>query len=386
MHPSYITALKFRAVGATAAKTSEYFREGIDMAKKRVLILIFICGAASNIAYGDGKFFRLGLEKVPVGVPYQRAMLMFEGGKEMLVLQSKYKTGLTKDINSIAWVVPVPAVPELASMDASAARTLFLMISLRSSPKIINTFQIVPGGVIVFIIILILANQVFGARGKKLSKLEIAVTILVLLFLYALLMPTLHKAGSEVDILKVETVGIYDVKVIKGNDANAVTGWLKENGFGYDETDSKMFDQYVKKGWCFVTAKVNRKADKESSEVISQGLAAPLVLRFDAKEAVYPMALTATAGSDTEILLYVYSHHKMDCGDRLKLAFAGEVTIPFNERSSLGIEPNTFFEKIKEDGWYLCKFKGTLKPDQMTEDIIFKHAKDDDPYREIKWR
>jgi hypothetical protein len=32
----------------------------------------------------------------------------------------------------------------------------------------------------------------------------------------------------------------------------------------------------------------------------------------------------------------------------------------------------------------MCKFKGTLKPDQMKEDIVFKQAKDDEPYREIR--
>ena len=355
--------------------------------------MLFIQAIAFDVAYGDGKFVRVRLDRVPVGVPYQRAILMYEQGKETLILQSKYKTTVN-DANLIAWIVPVPTVPELATMDADIARSLFIMMSLRSGPKVIDIMPLaLLVGAIVLIGSLVLLNRLSKKRTGEIPKifrvttLEIAIVALICLILLALLMPSLNKAGIGVDILKHETVGIYDVKVIKGNDANAVTGWLKENRFAYDEMDLKVFEQYVKKGWCFVTAKVNRKTDVESSEVIREGLAAPLILRFDAKEAVYPMALTATAGSDTEVLLYVYSHHKMDCGKRLKLMFAGgKARMPFKEQFSLGIEPNSFFEKTKEEGWYLCKFKGKLTPEQMTEDIIFKQANDDKPYRETLWR
>jgi hypothetical protein len=359
----------------------------------RLFLLLFILTIAFNAAYGDGKFVRTRLEKVPIGIPYQRAILMYEAGKETLILQSKYEA-TTSDANLIAWIVPVPSVPELATMDADAARALFMRMSWRSGPKVIDIMPLaLLVGAIMLIGILVLLNRFSKKRAGEMPKifrvttLEIVVVALICLMLLALLMPTLNKAGIGVDILKDETVGIYDVKVIKGNDTNAVTGWLKENGFAYDEIDLKVFAQYVKKDWCFVTAKVNPKADIKSDEVIREGLAAPLILRFDAKEAVYPMALTATAGSDTEILLYVYSNHKVDCGERLKLMFArGEAAMLLNKQYSLGVEPNSFFEKTKDDGWYLCKFKGKLTTEQMAEDIIFKQADDDKPYRETIWR
>ena len=196
-------------------------------------------------------------------------------------------------------------------------------------------------------------------------------------------MPSLGKVGIEV--VKEETVGIYDVKVIKGENAGAITEWLKENKFGFGQADSNAFDQYVKKGWCFVTTKMNGKADVKSGKAIREGLAAPLILRFDAKEAVYPMKLTGTAGTRTEILLYVLAEHKMDCGDRLKLAFAGETKLRFEESKFWGVEPNDFFEKTKSQKWYMSKFKGTLMPEQMTDDIVFTRAKDDKAYRKIRW-
>jgi hypothetical protein len=354
-----------------------------------VLVLI----VTSGIVRGDGKFFYL--EKVPVDIPYQRAVLVFEDGKETLVLQSKYKTVGVEDVNSIAWVVPIPSIPELASMDAKEARHMFLMLGLISQPNVrgIGRFAILLSIVaLLTFLIAKLLNWFFakltkaGAKPLTVNILWVVIWVIVGFILIAgLLMPTLGTAGGEVDVLKAETVGIYDVKVIRGDDANAVTQWLKDNGFGFLETDKKVFDQYVKKGWCFVTAKVDKEVNPSTEGAVSEGLAAPLILRFDSKKVIYPMALTGTTGENTEVLLYIFSDHKMECGDRLKLAFFGETSNPFRQRDYFTLEPNDFFHDVKTELWQMCKFKGTLKPDQMKEDIVFKQAKDDKPYREIRW-
>ena len=338
----------------------------------------------SGVAQGNGKFFHL--EKVPVKVPYQRALLMFEDGEETLVLQSKYKTVGTQDGNSIAWVVPVPSVPELSSMDAIGAKVIFFMLAVRSPRKYIPIVTIATTISILVLIALLIAkvlNWLFAKlikeKEKPVSALRISIGLIVgIILLTSILMPSLGR--PPVDILKAETVGIYDVKVIRGEDANAVTEWLSGNGFGFGETDTKVFDQYVKKGWCFVTAKVDKEVISSPEEYVSEGLAAPLILRFDSNEAIYPMALTGTTGFDTEVLLYVLSDHKMECGERLKLAFFGEINSPFGDKYSL-----EFFRDAKTRSWQMCKFKGTLKPNQMKEDIVFKQAKDDKPYREIRW-
>jgi hypothetical protein len=351
--------------------------QGADMARNKLFGFMFILGVMSNIAFGDGRFF---LEKVPVGIPYQRAVLIFEDGKETLVLQSKYKTFDPNNVNSIGWVVPVPSVPELASMDASNAQMLFFFMGVRSQP---TTMEL--GFIFTFTSIIGLISILIGMPFKKLAikwwRIAIGVFIgLVLIPIF--FMPKLGK--STVDILEETKVGIYDVKVIKGDDANAITQWLRENKFEYGPTDLKVFEQYVKKNWCFVTARVNKKTDLKSSEVMSEGLVAPLILRFNANEAVYPMALTATASSETKVLLYVCADHKMDCAGKLKLAFFGETPRPF-DKNDFRVKPDGFFKETESGKWYMCKFKGTLTQEQMNEDIIFKQAKDDKPYREIKW-
>ena len=362
------------------------------MSMKRTFIFwLWALIVISNISYGDGKFY---LEKVPVGVPYQRAILLFEDGKETLVLQSQYKTIEIDDANSIAWVVPVPSVPELATIDADEATVAFFILGLQSRPSVFPVVQIaVFIGLVLLVCFLIeyLFYRCFAKRtmGRTthlaVSGLRFGIMLLVI-FIFAIMFLSPSLGVKGVDVVKAETVGIYDVKVIRGDDATSVTKWLKDNGFGFGEKDSIVFEQYVKKDWCFVTAKIGKDVSLNSREAISEGLAAPLILRFDSKEAVYPMALTGTTERNTEVLLYVFSDHKMECGDKLKLKYFDERSNPFERGAFSTVKPDGFFDNIETKAQKVCKFKGTLKPDQMKEDIVFKKAKDNKPYRKIKWR
>jgi hypothetical protein len=51
------------------------------------------------------------------------------------------------------------------------------------------------------------------------------------------------------------------------------------------------------------------------------------------------------------------------------------------------VQPPGFFNNAELDLSYLCKFKGTLTPEQMQEDFVLALAEDDEPYRKhiIMW-
>ena len=88
----------------------------------RFTLFICIIAGLCERAYGDGKFF---VEKVPPDIPYQRAFLLFNEGSEILILQSKYEFLQSDAADTLGWIVPVPAVPEIASADAVLAYKSF---------------------------------------------------------------------------------------------------------------------------------------------------------------------------------------------------------------------------------------------------------------------
>lgn len=99
----------------------------------RCAVLIFIIGGLGEHALGDGKFF---VEKVPPNIPYQRAFILFHEGSETLVLQSKYEFLQSGAIDTLGWVVPVPAVPEIAIVDADVAAICFWKASAHTQPDV----------------------------------------------------------------------------------------------------------------------------------------------------------------------------------------------------------------------------------------------------------
>jgi hypothetical protein len=105
-----------------------------------------------------------------------------------------------------------------------------------------------------------------------------------------------------------------------------------------------------------------------------------LIVRFEAEAPVYPLALTSTAGHETEILLYVLSEDKWQNDGRLELHYAGAGGL-----DSYGliqeVEPEGFFAGTDLDLPLLCKFKGALTPKQMREDLTLTLAADRKPYR-----
>lgn len=100
----------------------------------RCVLLLLVVGGLSERTRADGKFFYV--ERVPVGVPYQRAFILFHEGSQTLVIQSKYELSQSAAVDSLGWVVPVPLVPEIDSVDAVVAKMFFFHASFLTQPKL----------------------------------------------------------------------------------------------------------------------------------------------------------------------------------------------------------------------------------------------------------
>ena len=358
------------------------------------IILLLFTLAAQVMA--DGKMY--WRESIPPTIPYQRALILFKDGTETLVLQSKYEIPRSDAKASLGWVVPVPAVPQIASMPADSATNIFWYLSGNARPYVTRVFPIiidtllltVTGLSILFILIYMLSFVVpfpewFLRKRRKLARFSLY-GLLICFVIGFLTLPALSSARA-VDIIKEQRVGIYDVKVVKSDNSGDLIAWLNANAFKFGKEDKAGFDSYIAKGWCFVVANIKPAQEQKESDIVSEGLAAPLILRFSSKVPVYPVVLTGTGNHDTEILIYLAAASKMTCGDRLTLRFAGEMYKRSLDLLVDSTEPAGFFKPEEMSYSYLCKFRDVLTPARMTEDIIFTPAPDNTPYREhiVQW-
>lgn len=354
---------------------------------------LFVVLAGTSLA--DGRMF--WPEKVPPSIPYQRALILFHAGIETLIVQSKYEVPKdTAEAESIGWVVPIPTPPKVTSLSTQDSWQLFWDLDFASRPRVTSVSRVTVAILIlmatvlaVVALLLSLATFLTSAlpwvrrRRGKVSRYA-AYTLVVCAWTALVASPALGLGGSSpVDVLSEQQVGIYDVQVIRSDDATALIDWLNDHHFQFSPEDTAVFAAYIARNWCFVVARINPHASQKPEEIAYEGLAAPLVLQFASDSPVYPMALTGTGKHDTEVLLYVASDHKLICDNRLTLRSAG-----LRETSPLDSLRNIDSVVIDPDHYrYLCKFRDRLTPAQMAEDIVFRPAPDDEPYRErvVRW-
>ena len=355
----------------------------------KMALVAFVILTLPSIAYADGKFF--SAEKVPPDLPYQRALIAHDGGRELLILQSKFE-GEARDFG---WVVPLPSVPELASMKENEASSLFFVIDQTSSAEVVSISVFVFGILFLFCFCLTITVIVFstfnrvrtGTWPKYLSMPTSTTVALLLFFCFVLALPgTMGGKESKATVLHAEQVGIYDVKVVGAEDSEGIMEWLIQHEYNFDDTDKAVFDNYIKRGWCFVTTRVDLEKAKKEGFISEEGLVNPLVMLFESDKPVYPLALTGTIGSEVEILLYVFDSHKVeDESKRFTTRFAGERDLVFYA-DRIDFQPEEFKEKWDFRQSYLTKLKAKLKPEQMKEDLVLDKAPDDKPYREHVYR
>jgi hypothetical protein len=357
-----------------------------------VLFVIVFTLAYPTAAYADGKFF--SSEKVPPDLPYQRALIAHDGGRELLILQSKFE-GEAKDFG---WVVPLPSVPELASMEPQEGWQLFRRLDWLSTPSVTRISLILTALLFLLCFCVIVCLAVVGFRRKLRGEerpeflgaglpawLLISLLLLIMAGIATPSMMASRDAGG-IRILKSEKVGVYDVKVVAAESSEEIITWLNECGYRYDDPDKETFDNYIAKGWCFVTVRVNSEKENEEWSGRWSELVNPLVMYFDSEEIVYPLALTATIGEETEILLYIAAAHKVKDGtERFEVRFAAEREIG-NLLREAEFDPLQFSERLDFEPAYLTKLKAKLKPEQMRDDLVLDRAPDDEPYRDHVYR
>jgi len=370
---------------------------------RTMLVVALAVMAIAARVNADGKIYYR--ERLAPKIPYQRAVLFHRGGRETLLLQSKFTTSSGYAVTNapMGWVVPVPTAAVISSMKADEVFPLFSMLSRETRPNVVE----VSGWLFVVWLLVTLVGFVSGVcslivqGALKISGHScrpMSSTMKFVLFasflscVILLIMPQFldsRKGRHDVDVLSSQDVGIYHATVITSSSSMAVIDWLNTKGFSFTQSDMEVFDRYVRKGWCFVTAMV--RTDALTKRIADyEGMVDPLILSFTSPSPVYPLALTSTTGTNTELLIYLLADRRMDCGDRVRMWYANTNSEEWSGYLYSWEDTTNFV--VCSEGWetnlaFLCKFKGVLTPAQMTQDLEFAACPDNKPYRKriVRW-
>ena len=335
----------------------------------------------------DGKHYPEKAYKKAPAIPSQRAILTYKDGVEKLTIES----ALDGKGQEFGWVIPLPSKP---TEFEKASPGLIKTFSLFVQPKIVHDLAEE-----LWVLWRIAALITFGSLIFVATKPPLRILWLVLFFFIfvGLSMPHLGTSPARtaatdipgIKIHEIRQVGSYELTVLETEGSQALDAWLEGNGFtGLSKEDEKIVSDYVQDGWYFVAAKLSRQGDGYSRPH-------PLSMSFACDKPVYPIRLTSTVGSNVYLELYVIADRQATC-DVLTLEVSD--TYRFREerkwRHSERIIPSDFAGetysrsighpdavKFMWDGCVLSKLCGTLKPEQMSEDIVLQ-LKTGEPYRE----
>ncbi|MCD4824769.1 MAG: DUF2330 domain-containing protein [Phycisphaerae bacterium] len=274
----------------------------------RLGLVMAIVLACPLFAQANGaKFPEVAFAKMPE-IPQQRAMIVWQDGVETLVVETSYKS----ESPDVGWVLPIPAKPtKLDIADAGMLTSLSICLQPRITHDLSKYPQIpllLIAWFLPFVCVVIFVKERDQRRKWALAILLVIVfCVLVAISAWG----SVHTAEMQsargpqeiegITQLSRQRLGNYDVAVLKADDSDALSQWLKSNSLKpLDAKGKNVVDDYIARKWCFVVARLHRETG---------GLAAahPIAVTFPAAAPVYPMKMTSLAGSDTRVELFVIS-------------------------------------------------------------------------------
>jgi hypothetical protein len=265
----------------------------------RIIIWLFFL-ASPVTAFADGMVIPPVAFPAQVTIPDQRALIHFTNGVERLVIETRF----TGEGTNFAWVVPLPSQPVVEEASTGVFPTLQYLFRLRIVHSIRYYYPEI-------LLLLLLVCMVRFSANPTVTGLKILLTTLLFAFLAAAFFPALSASkgslsadsvsGDGLSILDRKIVGVFETTTIASTDARAFQTWLTENGFVLPTNSEPVIASYVKDGWVFVAAKVNRDAAAHGTSTPH-----PLSFTFKTDKPVYPMRLTGPGNDGLRVELYVF--------------------------------------------------------------------------------
>jgi len=206
-----------------------------------------------RVATACGGFF---CSLVPINQAAEQIIFKQLGSDVTAVVQIQY-VGEAEDFS---WVVPVPGVPTFSV----GSNLLFQTLEPLTRPG----FNLTESGEVCLGDLPSTINLPVPSTGVPGGGTEI----------------------SDVEVVSSESVGPYDVQVIRSDDPGALANWLVENNYDLSDRGAALIEPYVTAGMNFVVLKLRSGQ--------SAGDVQPLVMNYVAEEVMIPIRLTAVAAAD----------------------------------------------------------------------------------------
>lgn len=320
---------------------------------RTLAILFSLCLSLAALADG-GVFLRVDTR---ANLPDQQAMIVYLNGLETLAIETRAQAAG----DQIAWVVPLPAVPEVSPATTGTFPTLRAACA-PSRMQVPWQFAASLGWLLMLVLCFI------STKGNE-RRSALLACFLMLLFLCCFLMPTLGKSrglsGEGVEVVDRSIVGNYEVSTINAATGDSIAAWLNTNGFAIPADAKPVLDAYTSEGWCFAACKLRRHDSGESLLTPH-----PLVFRFKAERVVYPMRLTGAVNTgDLSLELYVFANSEARV-EGMETRFSQPV---IGDRASFTINiperAHPAIAALAKGATRLTMLRGTFTRDDMKRDI-----------------
>ncbi|VVB68564.1 Uncharacterised protein [Candidatus Norongarragalina meridionalis] len=151
--------------------------------------------------------------------PEQKAAIFWDGNVERMILSTK----ITSDnLTSVAWLVPIQSssAPDVQPADNGI---FFDLADLFARNRVYDRIP----------------NFAVGAAAQP----------------------------GGVEVVKIRQVDIYNLTILRATDADALIGWLNDNGFSFPENRKDVLDYYVRGDYYFVANRINLLAKYPNATV-----------------------------------------------------------------------------------------------------------------------
>ena len=223
----------------------------------RILILasmLLLADAARNDTHACGGFFCSALPMNQVG---EKILFAFDGSTMTMQVQIQYQ-GTAEDF---AWVLPIPAIPELMV----GQNEVFRQLSFTTRPAFFLQFD--------------QADECgfFYPFPEAMDDVT---------------------RSEDVEVASEERVGPYETAVIKADDAAAITEWLLANGYQIGDLGAELLEPYVANGSYFLALRLAADSDVGDLQ--------PIGATYVAQQPMIPIRLTAVATQpDLGVLVWI---------------------------------------------------------------------------------